>query len=93
MNDDADLEIDTPTLERLAAVLARRAAHEPRRVALELTEHEVRALVRAATLVADLARPDRAGAESPVVTACQKLVAACERRGIDLAAGMPGGEG
>jgi hypothetical protein len=62
-------------------------------VQVELTEREVRALVRAATLVADILRPElfrsagSPGEEVPLVTAYQVLVAACERAGVDL--GLP----
>jgi hypothetical protein len=68
---------------------------EQARIRVELTELEVRSIVRATTLVADLLRPElfRAGdgsiSESPLITAYQTLVAACERAGIDL--GLGGG--
>lgn len=62
------------------------------RVHVDFTDREARSLVRAATLVADVLRPElfpREGgvAESPLVTAYQVLVAACERAGLDL--GLP----
>jgi len=68
---------------------------ERARIRVELTELEVRSIVRATTLVADLLRPElfRPGAgsaaESPLITAYQTLVAACERAGVDL--GLGGG--
>jgi hypothetical protein len=66
---------------------------EQARIHVELTELEVRSVVRATTLVADLLRPElfriRGGevSESPLITAYQTLVAACERAGIDLGLG------
>lgn len=56
---------------------------------VDLTEREARSLVRAATLVADVLRPELFGregsvAESPLVTAYQVLIASCERAGVDL---------
>ncbi|HEY6459402.1 MAG TPA: hypothetical protein VIY73_04600 [Polyangiaceae bacterium] len=66
-------------------------AREAASVAIALTEQEARSLVRASTLVIDVLRPElfsstgRATA-SPLVTACQVLVAACERAGISIAA-------
>jgi hypothetical protein len=64
------------------------------RIHVDLTEREARSLVRAATLVADVLRPelfDRDGSAptSPLVTAYQVLIASCERAGVDL--GMPPG--
>jgi hypothetical protein len=62
-------------------------------IQVELTELEVRSVVRATTLVADLLRPElfrtrgSEMAESPLITAYQTLVAACERAGIDLGLG------
>jgi hypothetical protein len=61
------------------------------RVHVDLTEREARSLVRAAELVTDVLRPelfnrDRPGAESPLVTACQVLIGACERAGVELGA-------
>jgi len=66
---------------------------EQARIHVELTELEVRSVVRATTLVADLLRPElfrtrgREMAEIPLITAYQTLVAACERAGIDLGLG------
>jgi hypothetical protein len=65
---------------------------EHARVRVELTEREVRAVIRATTLVADVLRPellrDDAGAQdSPLVTAYQALIAACERNDVDLGLG------
>jgi hypothetical protein len=59
------------------------------RVRVDLTEREARSLVRAAGLVTDVLRPglfggDGGRADSPLLTACQVLVGACERAGIDL---------
>ena len=70
---------------------ARRERCAQARVHVDLTEREARSLVRAAELVADVLRPelfsrDRPGAESPLVTACQVLIGACERAGLDLGA-------
>jgi hypothetical protein len=62
------------------------------RVDVSLTEREIRAIIRATTLVADVLRPEllrQIGStpESPLVTAYQTLTAACERHGIDLGLG------
>jgi hypothetical protein len=62
------------------------------RIHVDLTEQEARSLVRAATLVADVLRPELFGRDgppsrSPLVTAYQVLIASCERAGVDL--GMP----
>ena len=62
------------------------------RIHVDLTEREARSLVRAATLVADVLRPELFAREgsasmSPLVTAYQVLIASCERAGVDL--GMP----
>jgi hypothetical protein len=62
------------------------------RIHVDLTEREARSLVRAATLVADVLRPELFGRDgpassSPLVTAYQVLIASCERAGVDL--GMP----
>ena len=70
---------------------ARRDRCVEARVHVELTEREARSLVRAAELVTDVLRRelfgrDRPGAETPLVTACQVLIGACERAGIDLRA-------
>ena len=70
---------------------ARRDGCAETRVHVDLTEREARSLVRAAELVTDLLRPelfdrDRPGAESPLVTACQVLIGACERAGFDVGA-------
>jgi hypothetical protein len=59
------------------------------RITVALTEREVRAIIRATTLVADVLRPElvrQTGSahESPLVTAYQALTAACERHGVDL---------
>lgn len=61
-------------------------------VHVALTEREARSLVLAATLVADVLRPelfwrDGSVSESPLVTACQVLVAACERCGVEVGLG------
>jgi hypothetical protein len=82
-------EPDSTTRARPASAAPRRGqAH----LVVELTEREVRSLVRASTLVADLLRPELfrdggAHAESPLVTAYQALVASCERAGVDLGLG------
>jgi hypothetical protein len=65
------------------------AERESASVAITLTELEARSLVRASTLVIDVLRPElfsSAGSAtaSPLVTACQVLVAACERAGIAI---------
>jgi hypothetical protein len=62
------------------------------RISVELTEREARSLIRATTLVTDVLRPELLaiagrGSESPLITAYQVLLAACERAGVDL--GMP----
>jgi hypothetical protein len=62
------------------------------RIHVDLTEREARSLVRAATLVADVLRPELfarngSASTSPLVTAYQVLIASCERAGVDL--GMP----
>jgi hypothetical protein len=80
-----DRERDRATQETVAA-------RESASVAVMLTELEARSLVRAATLVIDVLRPElfsSAGpaTASPLVTACQVLVAACERAGITISAG------
>jgi hypothetical protein len=67
-------------------------------VHVDLTEREARSLARAATLVADVLRPelffrDGSVSESPLVTAYQVVVAACERAGVDLGIGARGSEG
>jgi hypothetical protein len=67
---------------------------EHARVRVELTEREVRAVIRATTLVADVLRPellreDAAPHDSPLVTAYQALIAACERNDVDLGLGAP----
>ena len=72
-----------------AAVAASDAPSSVARIRVELTEPETRSLVHAAALVTDVLRPelfDRTGARaaSPLVTACQALVGACERAGVDL---------
>ena len=59
------------------------------RINVDLTEREARSLVRAATLVADILRPelfrhDAAAEQSPLITAYQVLIAACERGGVDI---------
>lgn len=58
-------------------------------VRLELTEREARALIRATTLVADVLRPELlahgpTAVQSPLVTAYQVLIGACERAGVDV---------
>jgi hypothetical protein len=68
------------------------------RIHVDLTEREARSLACAAMLVADVLRPElfwREGSvsESPLVTAYQVLVAACERAGVDLGLGARGSEG
>ena len=66
---------------------------EDARIHVAFTEREARSVIRATTLVADLLRPElfRGGppVESPLVTAYQVLVAACERGGVDLGIGSP----
>ena len=59
------------------------------RIRVDLTFREARALARAAALVADVLRPELLSreasvSESPLVTAHQVLVGACERAGVDL---------
>ena len=81
-----------PWADSLPALPAR-PRRERARIHVELTELEVRSIVRATTLVADLLRPElfRIGggsvSESPLITAYQTLVAACERAGVDLGLG------
>jgi hypothetical protein len=58
-------------------------------IRVALTPLEIRSLVRAATLVADVLRPELFGRQgrgelSPLVIATQVLMAECERAGIDL---------
>jgi len=74
-------------------------AEDPRRsdarITVALTEREVRAIIRATTLVADVLRPELmretgSSPESPLITACQVLTAACERHGIELELGRHG---
>ena len=67
-------------------------AREAAPVAITLTELEARSLVRASTLVIDVLRPELfsgtgPATASPLVTACQVLVSACERAGIAIHAG------
>jgi len=62
------------------------------RITVALTERELRAMIRATTLVADVLRPELmrqtgSAPESPLVTAYQALIAACERHGVDLGLG------
>jgi hypothetical protein len=62
------------------------------RITVSLTAQEVRAIIRATTLVADVLRPELfrqtgSAPESPLVTAYQALTAACERHGVDLGLG------
>ena len=64
------------------------------RITVALTERELRAIIRASTLVADVLRPELvrqtgSASLSPLVTAYQVLTAACERHGIDLGLGSP----
>jgi hypothetical protein len=61
-------------------------------IRVDLTEREARSLACAATLVADVLRPelfvrDGSVSESPLITAYQVVVAACERAGVDLGIG------
>jgi hypothetical protein len=61
-------------------------------ITVSLTAREVRAIIRATTLVADVLRPELfrqtgSAPESPLVTAYQALIAACERHGVDLGLG------
>ena len=67
---------------------------EDARITVTLTEREVRAIVRATTLVADILRPELirqngSAPQSPLVTAYQALTAACERHGVDLGLARP----
>ena len=81
----------------LSAFVSERSAHPRRegaRVVVSLTEREVRAIIRATTLVADVLRPELVrqtgtSSESPLVTAYQTLMAACERHGVDLGLARP----
>ena len=62
---------------------------EDARIRVEFTEREARSVIRATTLVTEILRPElfrqgRTASESPLVTAYQVLVAACERGGVDL---------
>lgn len=71
----------------MSADQARRASVA--RIHVDLTEREARSLVRAATLVADILRPelfrrDAAAEQSPLITAQQVLIAACERGGVEI---------
>lgn len=64
------------------------------RLTVSLTEREVRAIVRATALVADVLRPELvrqtgSAPQSPLVTAHQALIAACERQGVELGLGRP----
>jgi len=87
-----------PDLAISATAPDRAPAANPRRpdagIEVSLTEREVRAIIRATTLVADVLRPEllrQSGSAplSPLVTAYQTLTAACERHGIDLGLGRP----
>ena len=67
-------------------------ARREARVTVELTEREARAVIRATTLVADVLRPELvrqtgSAPASPLVTAYQALIAACERSGVELGLG------
>lgn len=59
------------------------------RIRVDFTEREARSVIRATTLVTEILRPElfrhgRSASASPLVTAYQVLVAACERCGVDL---------
>ena len=75
----------------LAGVPPSPPRREGARIHVELTDREARSLIRATTLVADLLRPElfrhERASESPLVTAYQVLLAACERYGVDLGLG------
>jgi hypothetical protein len=66
-------------------------------VRVDLMEREARSLAHAATLVADMLRPelffrDGSVSASPLVSAYQVVLAACERAGVDLGIGARGTE-
>ena len=89
-----DPDLDLQALRTLRAGARRGHA----RIRVELTEREIRAVIRATTLVADVLRPELvryngAPAESPLVTAYQALIAACERHGVDLGLGSSSAHG
>ena len=84
------------TVPAAACGLGGRVAVTPRRddarITVALTERELRAMIRATTLVADVLRPELmrqtgSAPESPLVTAYQALMAAAERHGVDLGLG------
>jgi hypothetical protein len=85
-----------PELALSAALREQQLCAGPRRadarISLTLTEREIRAIIRATTLVADVLRPELvrqtgSAPDSPLVTAYQALTAACERHGVDLGIG------
>jgi hypothetical protein len=88
---DRDLSVPANLRERSGEV-AVSLRRDDGRITVALTEREVRAVIRATTLVADVLRPELmrqtgSAPESPLVTAYQALTAACERHGIDLGLG------
>jgi acetylornithine deacetylase/succinyl-diaminopimelate desuccinylase-like protein len=83
---DPEVMISATVPKTATAAIPRRPGA---RVDVSLTEREIRAIIRATTLVADVLRPELirqtgSAPESPLVTAYQTLTAACERHGIDL---------
>jgi hypothetical protein len=90
--DDPDMTVEAASRTMRTDSAAPQREHA--RIRVELTEREVRAVIRATTLVADVLRPellrdDAAALDIPLVTAYQALIAACERNDVDLGLGGP----
>jgi uncharacterized protein YbjT (DUF2867 family) len=89
----ADRDLTAPaSLRGLGVGVAVTPRRDDARITVALSEREVRAMIRATTLVADVLRPELmrqtgSAPDSPLVTAYQALIAACERHGIDLGLG------
>ena len=86
---DRDPELPATARERGCSADPRRA---DARITVALAEREVRAIIRATTLVADvlrsgLVRQTGSAPDSPLVIAHQALTAALQRHGIDLGIG------
>ena len=88
---DPDLTV-RPSLRVPSGGVAVTPRRDDARITVALTERELRAMIRATTLVADVLRPELlrqtgSASASPLVTAYQALMAACERHGVDLGLG------
>ena len=88
---EGDLRVPA-TMREPSGEVAVSPRRDDARITVALTEREVRAVIRATTLVADVLRPELmrqtgSAPESPLVTAYQALTAACERHGVDLGLG------